>query len=591
MNSTTQLFASALLSGLTLQGICAQSYDPTGLLNDDALHQGDITIDSSGKHGVALDTNAADGTETILQGNIAISTDRDKLDTPTFDVNAVNGILFSNKTGSQIRLETQSEGDRISIDVYNHGGAAIRTNGPTTDAGVVIDGSRSTQPIKLTLHNTSNAYVDSSDYFGAVTTRGAGVHFKGADVEISTRAGYANGMFLTMNNLPKINGPVVVDQNLFVTTEGDQARGIYCNYMASTSEYEALTVHGDTTIRTKGHSADGILSGGVSTFHGNLDIRTEGNIANAIWSYGDVIVRGNFNAVTTGNQGVGIFTSIGTSSTDANPFRTTVHGTTTITTSGERAHGVQAFLRIDGSAEKTGATEAVIQLLGDTRITTTGASAHGMYTTSKSSRILFANATINVDSTKGSLALWAYSGAISGNGLMNITGNIAASSALLELHMTGNSLLNGKSSYSGQGAELKLTLSDASRWIVTANSSVSELTLNSGSSLVMGIRELTDFTTITGAAMALAQGSVISIDVDSAFTVSEGDSFRIFISNSIDDDGVVVRGGLESGLIWDTSRLASDGVITAIARQAIPEPTGAAFALLGLAGLTARRRR
>lgn len=604
-----QLTISSSLVALSLMAVAsvpegiAQVYDPSGIINQNGSYEGAIAIDASGNSGVVVDTDAPGATETILKGDIRITVDRDKQGATEWPGTVNDGIFFGNNIdytpehevpdGSRIVLETQQSSDQIRIDVYGVGGSGIKTYGYLPRDPVLIDATGSFSPILITLHNTAQFdAIDKKDRFGAISTTGLGVNIKGADVQIETHGSFANGIYQGLHIRDSKNGPIDIERNLTITTHGDNAIGIYSDYVTALDDKRSITVHGKTNVTTYGEKSWGIAVGGIATFHGNADVRTEGHSSIGIYTLGDLNFLGDLNVETTGNDSNALHTALGTKPDDESPLRTIIHGNATIKTQGNNSAGVMVSLMFDGDPTKTGAIETLVDFRGDTSITTSGRNANGIMTMSKPAHVRFGNARINVDSTKGSLALWANYGTISASGLLDITGDIAASYGGISLHMTGHSHLLGRS-YLGTGEEasVSLTLSDSSRWIVTSDSSLTELTLNSGTSLTMGISELTDFTDITASSIALAQGSVINITIDTAFTVSEGDSFRIFIADSIEDDGATVRGGLGSGLVWDTSRLASEGVITAIAGQAIPEPASAAFALFGFASLLARRRR
>lgn len=585
------LAALSVLAGLSSPQMFAQEYDPSGILDQHGLIQGDIVIDTSDKHGVAISTEATEGTQTKLEGDIHISVDRDKENSTELLTDPSHGIYLSDNPGSLISLATKEEGDQIKIDVYNMGGAGIMTAGYQSGNSVLIDGSASSSPIQITLHNTATEHILTKEgRFGAITTKGLGVTIMGADVEIETHSSSANGLYLEFGR-NYTNGTIDIERDLKITTHGEYAKGIYADYVTSAPGKDSVIVRGKTNIETNGMLADGILAGGVGTFHDDVTIKTTGNASAGVSSLGDLNFLSNLNIETNGDNSYGMAISMGTNDVDPDPIRMIVHGDTVIKTTGNTSHGLFAILNINGSPENTGATQAVVKFMGHTQITTTGEMAHGLFTLSKSTHVEFGNATIQVDSTKGSFAVWSQRGNITGDGILKIMGDIATSSGIVDLNMTGDSLLTGKSYLSStEGAELKLTLSDTSRWVVTSDSSLTELTLNAGSSLALTITDLTDFTDITATVIALAQGSVINIGVNESFTVSEGDTFKIFTAGSLFDGGVAVIGGLDYGLAWDTSRLASEGIIEAVGSQPIPEPAGAALVFLGLAGLLVRRR-
>jgi hypothetical protein len=82
-------------------------------------------------------------------------------------------------------------------------------------------------------------------------------------------------------------------------------------------------------------------------------------------------------------------------------------------------------------------------------------------------------------------------------------------------------------------------------------------------------------------------GGSLSLDLINGFTPLKGESFTIFNGGApgFDAGSFTIDTNLGSGLHWDTSALASTGVVTVV-----PEPSTSALWILGAAGVFARRR-
>lgn len=118
---------------------------------------------------------------------------------------------------------------------------------------------------------------------------------------------------------------------------------------------------------------------------------------------------------------------------------------------------------------------------------------------------------------------------------------------------------------------------------------LNHLALTSTSTTQMQIAGLTegseyDYIHVTG---NLTLGGVLSIELLNGFTVSEGDAFNLFdAANTTGSFAGFVLPQLSNGLTWNTSALASSGVISVV-----PEPSVLALTMLVVLGVASRRRR
>jgi autotransporter-associated beta strand protein len=110
-----------------------------------------------------------------------------------------------------------------------------------------------------------------------------------------------------------------------------------------------------------------------------------------------------------------------------------------------------------------------------------------------------------------------------------------------------------------------------------------DLTMETGSTL------LVEFTgTTPGTFDQLAVGGLFTaggtLYLHVSYAATEGDSFLIFTNEVFTAGGFAIGTNLVGGLYWDTSQLASAGIVTVV-----PEPSVSALLALG-AGIFLRRR-
>jgi hypothetical protein len=90
----------------------------------------------------------------------------------------------------------------------------------------------------------------------------------------------------------------------------------------------------------------------------------------------------------------------------------------------------------------------------------------------------------------------------------------------------------------------------------------------------------------------LAAGGTLDIDLINGFTPTAGNSFDILDFTTATGAFALSLPALGGGLSWNTSQLLTTGTISvAAAIASVPEPAGAALALLGGGALAARTRR
>lgn len=157
------------------------------------------------------------------------------------------------------------------------------------------------------------------------------------------------------------------------------------------------------------------------------------------------------------------------------------------------------------------------------------------------------------------------------------------------LNLSEGTNLDGYAVVGHAGSMTNVTIATGASWNVTQDSNLGLGTLSlAGDSVISFVTDSGDFTNINAAAVMLAENSILQLDRQSStfevgdmvtlFTGAAGDAFTNLGAHLMTSDGY-------SLLYIDHDNGSFE--ITAIV---IPEPSAAAFGLLGL-GLLARRRR
>lgn len=178
-----------------------------------------------------------------------------------------------------------------------------------------------------------------------------------------------------------------------------------------------------------------------------------------------------------------------------------------------------------------------------------------------------------------------------------VTGDVMTDCGLIELTMLRNSTLVGKTFMQDMEPSynvpvINFTMKDASQWTVTGDSLMSNLIMESGTSLIFCFDEgEADFTNINALAVSLASGTILNLDQDASYFGS-GMTVDLFtVSESFIDEGTMIVS--RDGYILEIDPAQSgDGSyhLTGQVLGAIPEPTGSVLVLAGLSVVFMRRR-
>ena len=450
----------------------------------------DVTLNGPGgeafKHTVMINNNTQTGASigVIFGDNFTATSDGTDYDTirthgnastpdnPMFVIIGDNAKIYAKgssgdaiNTGYTSYSFTNGTGGLGSANVYVGKNAHIETwgrSGHGISVSAFRDGTLAANNVTVGDGATIISHGDSSN---AIRTAQSGSSIKiGNDAQLSTYGSSAYSAYATSSSL------IELGKNALLSTEGTSAHALYATSSAK------ILVDDGMTITTIGSKASGIYSfnKGEVTGGSNSTITTSNTDAYGIYSYYDGnVALGQTNIITSGNAAYGIYAYSG---------KAAVGGASSIITNGDGAHGVYARLY------NARYTSPEVTLGDGSSIQVNNANAtHGIYSTTAG--LVTLEGGLNVATagrqTDGSYALYAAGGTIDGStgGQYNIDGDINAegTGSLIDLNLTDGSVWNGAAYQSSLG-ESRVALTNAS-WNMDGDSSVSALTLNTGSQI------------------------------------------------------------------------------------------------------------
>lgn len=450
----------------------------------------DVTLNGPGgeafKHTVMINNNTQTGASigVIFGDNFTATSDGTDYDTirthgnastpdnPMFVIIGDNAKIYAKgssgdaiNTGYTSYSFTNGTGGLGSANVYVGKNAHIETwgrSGHGISVSAFRDGTLAANNVTVGDGATIISHGDSSN---AIRTAQSGSSIKiGNDAQLNTFGSSAYSAYATSSS------QIELGKNALLSTEGTSAHALYATSSAK------ILVDDGMTITAIGSKASGIYSfnKGEVTGGSNNTITTSNTDAYGIYSYYDGnVALGQTNIITSGNAAYGIYAYSG---------KATVGGASSIITNGDGAHGVYARLY------NARYTSPEVTLGDGSSIQVNSANAtHGIYSTTAG--LVTLEGGLNVATagrqTDGSYALYAAGGTIDGStgGQYNIDGDINAegTGSLIDLNLTDGSVWNGAAYQSSLG-ESRIALTNAS-WNMDGDSSVSALTLNTGSQI------------------------------------------------------------------------------------------------------------
>ena len=467
----------------------SNGYDATGVLTEN--EGGKTTLGDSARIQVSSPAGFVTGIftkdkgTTILGRNVVVATDASVV---AYGINT--GSQGKTVAGDGLSVMADNKGDGFTYAIFtgDSGTAEIgddasltatNRNGPsiagiaTESGGTTTVGNRAV----ITASNTGGGAIGISSYGGTTLT--------GTDTSITVNSLEGMGIYTDSGTTSLESGSIAVN--------GDGGMGIvsYRNGYTVVGDDASITVTGeklkddDLVLASKGIYS---LNNGITSLGNNASITVNGNEGTGIISenVGQTIVGENASVTVKGEHGVGISSlSQGVSSLQNNA---------SITVNGTAGTGIVS--------QEDGQT-----IMGkNASIIVNGADGVGISSLSQGITSLLDNATVaaegrGVESQTAGAVIFAGSANIMGgqyslfsqdaDSLIDLTavgtrktiqGNMLASNggtirAVLD---TGDSFFTGASGVEGEGSELDLDLANGARWNMNGDSSVTNLTLNSG---------------------------------------------------------------------------------------------------------------
>lgn len=440
-------------------------------------------------------------------------------DTMTYDYTGTNsGALTADGTeqNSSGETTTATEADQNALLAEN-GGTLTVTSGTATKSGDDTDG-------------------DNCNFYGLNSiglSVGEGSRLNVSDSSLSATSEGSNALFATDS------GTVYANNDTISTTAGN-SRGLDATYggtiIANNME---ITTQGDHSAATATDRGGGSVSVTNSSFE------TNGSGSPLIYSTGDIEVSG-VTGTATGSQIAGM-EGLNTILINDSNLTSTNTGTTG---SDPVANGVIIYQSTSGDAESTTGEAATFNAV-DSTLKSAITSGSMFYLTNTTANVVLQNTTLDFDSSAANLLQaegndsnnWGTAG--SNGATVNFTGrnetmsgNITADTIstanvyLLEgTTWTGAASITENDNGTTSEAPISINVDGSSTWVVTADSTVSNLNVAEGGKVVDS-----DGKTVT----IIANGETV-VQGDSDFTVTVTGSY-----------GTTVEAGDETQLATDT---------------------------------------
>lgn len=384
----------------------------------------------------------------------------------------LSGALTASKKSvtSKSKTYSTSTADQNAALVQNAGTLKI-TKGTLTKSGDDTNGDNCNfyglNSILLAVNSDSKAYI--------------------SDSTLSADSEGSNGIFSTDN-------ATVYANNDTITTTAGNSRGL-------DATYGGTIIANKLTISTKGEHCASIATdrGGGNISVTNSKLSTAGSGSPLLYSTGNIEVD-NITGTATGSQIAGMeglntimisnstLTSTNTSKTASDPI----------------ADGIIIYQSTSGDAESTTGSTATFQAV-DSTLKSAIASGAMFYFTNTTAKILLSNTKLDFDSSKANLLTvqgndannWGTAGSngadIKFTGLNEtLSGNIDVDTiSSLNMYLLKNSTYTGATTISTNAtntdvssAPITMNLDSTSKWVVTADSTVTNLNVEKGASIV-----------------------------------------------------------------------------------------------------------
>ncbi|MDF3934597.1 autotransporter outer membrane beta-barrel domain-containing protein [Pseudomonas citronellolis] len=330
--------------------------------------------------------------------------------------------------------------DNVVIETVRAGS----TTGSNGLSGFGIYGNSSTYNLKNLQITTAGGQAD------AIQANNGTNKITIDSLTIVTKGSSADGINVTEN---AYNSVVTVGDNASITAEGT-GMGVRANTSKNGGKNQ-IVLGKNAQITTTGSASNWLDGTGYAVYAGNRDLSNTTYKGDAEVTLGDgsvILTKGSAAHAVYANRG-GVINL----------------GDTSITTEKTNAYGIYAQTLSDAN----GARGSQVNLGGDTRVTVTDGN-RALYTTGAGSSISSEQASVyHIDSSADSEKA---------NRLGAVL--LADNTAVIDLKMAAGSYFNGTTS-TASGGVIDLAMDgDTSRWFMTGNSNLTNLSLTDGAQLI-----------------------------------------------------------------------------------------------------------
>ena len=330
---------------------------------------------------------------------------------------------------------------------------------------------------------------DNCNFYGVnsiLLATGDGSTAKVSNSELDATSEGSNAIFAT-------DGATVYANGDTITTSAGNSRGL-------DATYDGTIIANEMGISTQGDHSASIATdrGGGNISVTNSTLSTAGSGSPLLYSTGDIEVSG-VTGTATGSQIAGM-EGLNTILINNSTLSSTI---TDKTASDPVANAVIIYQSTSGDAESTTGEAATFQAVGST-LSSAIQSGTFFYVTNTTANILLQGTTLDYDSSAANLIQvegndsnnWGTASSNGGTATLtladeNVKGNVSVDTiSSLALYLTGNSTWTGAASItenangSTSDSPITVNVDDGSTWVVTADSTVSELNVAEGGSVV-----------------------------------------------------------------------------------------------------------
>lgn len=404
-----------------------------------------------------------------------------------------------------------ADGTAVTSDSESYSAAAADQNAALAENGGTLTIRKGTLA-----KSGDDTNGDNCNFYGInsiILAVGDGTKAYVSDSSLSASGEGSNGIFATDNGTVYANGDTI-------TTTAGNSRGL-------DATYGGTIIANDMTIKTSGDHCASIATdrGGGNISVTNSTLSTAGSGSPLLYSTGDIEVD-SVTGTATGSQIAGM-EGLNTILIYNSKLESTI---TSATASDPIADGVIIYQSTSGDAESTTGQSAVFQAV-DSTLKSAIQSGAMFYVTNTTANIVLSGTTLDFDSAKANLLTiegnssnnWGTAGSNGGKVVFTalgetLSGNISVDTiSSLDLYLLSGTTYTGAMTISENSvntsaadAPITVNLSADSTWVVTGNSTVTDLNIASGAKIVDA----------SGKTVTVVAGGKTVVTGDSQYTVT-----------------------------------------------------------------------